>query len=89
MALDPPLLPITKDQVLHGELATLLEEDDYNLATIVNSKFYTMHFDNYLSLCLTESLLKTKIKFASVVLMSAFLTNLFMWVIMHLPLYPA
>ena len=36
-ALDPPLLPITRDQILHDELSTLLEEDDYYLSTMVSS----------------------------------------------------
>ena len=47
-ALDPPLLPIASNQILHGELSTLLEEDDYNLTTMVNSKFYTIYLANYL-----------------------------------------
>ena len=33
----------------------ILEEDDYNLATMVNLKFHTIYFDNYLSLCLIGS----------------------------------
>ena len=37
---DPPLPPITKEQILHSYLATLLEEEDYNLATMVNPRFY-------------------------------------------------
>ena len=48
-ALDPPLPPITRDQILHGELSTLLEEDDYDLSTIVSSQFYTIYLGNYLS----------------------------------------
>ena len=35
-ALDPPLPQISHDQVQHGELATLLTEEDYNLSTMVN-----------------------------------------------------
>ena len=57
VASDPPLPLITGDQILHGELATLLEDDDYSLTTMVNSKFYTIYFVNYLSLHLAESLL--------------------------------
>ena len=39
-ALNPPLPPIFHDQVLHGELAILLTDEDYNLTTMVNSRFY-------------------------------------------------
>ena len=39
-ALDPPLPPISHEQVLCGELVTLLIDEDYNLTTVVNSKFY-------------------------------------------------
>ena len=35
VALGPPLPPISHDQVQHGELATLLTEEDYNLSTMV------------------------------------------------------
>ena len=35
-ALDPPLPPISHDQVQHGELASLLTEEDHNLSTMVN-----------------------------------------------------
>ena len=35
-ALDPPLPPISHDQVWHGKLASLLTEEDYNLSTMVN-----------------------------------------------------
>ena len=48
-ALDPPLPPITRDQIVHGELLALLEEDDYDLTTMVNSKFYVIYLANYLS----------------------------------------
>ena len=41
VALDPPLPPITRDQLLHGELTTLLEDDDYNLATMVKIPYYS------------------------------------------------
>ena len=34
-ALDPPLPPISHDQVRHGKLATLLTKEDYNLSTMV------------------------------------------------------
>ena len=59
MALNPPLPPITHEQILHGELASLLEEDDYNLTTMVNLKLYTIHFDNYLSLSSIACSIKT------------------------------
>ena len=36
--MDPPLPAITADQIQCGELSTLLEEDDYNLASMVNIK---------------------------------------------------
>ena len=35
-ALDPPLPPISHDQVRCSELASLLTEEDYNLSTKVN-----------------------------------------------------
>ena len=46
---DPPLPPINKEQILHGELALLLTEDDYNLATMVNLRLYTTYSNSYLS----------------------------------------
>ena len=39
-ALNPPLPPISHDQVQHSELATLLTEEDYNLSTMVNLFFF-------------------------------------------------
>ena len=39
-ALNPPLPPISHDRVLCGELAVLLADKDYNLTTMVNSRFY-------------------------------------------------
>ena len=59
VALDPPLPPITTVQIQHGELSTLLEEDDYNLASMVNIKLYilyTNYLDYYLS---SESLVSS------------------------------
>ena len=35
-ALDPPLPPISHDQVRCSELASLLIEENYNLSTMVN-----------------------------------------------------
>ena len=49
VALDPPLPPITRHQIHHGELSTLLVETDYDLSTMVGSKFYIIYFNNYLS----------------------------------------
>ena len=66
VASDPCLPLITGDQILLGELATLLEDDDYNLTTMVNSKFYTIYFVNYLSLHLAESLLRIQFHFLNV-----------------------
>ena len=43
-ALDPPLPLISHDQVRCGKLATLLTEEDYNLSTMVNLKFYSYYF---------------------------------------------
>ena len=57
-ASDPPLPPITKEQILHGKLASLLIEDDYNLAATVTVKLYIIYFDNYLSFCLSKLLQK-------------------------------
>ena len=42
-ALNPPLPPISHDQVLCGELATLLTDEDYYLTTVVNSKFHVSY----------------------------------------------
>ena len=47
-ASNPPLPPITKEQILHGELASLVIEEDYNLATMVTVKLYILSFNNYL-----------------------------------------
>ena len=66
VASDPCLPLMTGDQILHRELTTLLEDDDYNLATIVNSKFYTIYFVNYLSLHLAESLLTMQFHFLNI-----------------------
>ena len=41
-ALNPPLPPITREQILHSDLSELLEEPDYDLITMVNLKFYTI-----------------------------------------------
>ena len=35
-ALDPPLPPISPDQIQCGKQATLLTEEDFNLSTMVN-----------------------------------------------------
>ena len=43
-ALNPPLPPISHDQVQCSELATLLTEEDYNLSTMVHVKFYFYYF---------------------------------------------
>ena len=49
-ALDPPLPPITRDQIQHvWNCQHYSLEDDYNLATMVNSKLYTIYLANYLS----------------------------------------
>ena len=42
-ALNPPLPPITREQILHGYLSELLEQSDYDLTTMVNSRFYTSY----------------------------------------------
>ena len=39
--LNPPLPPITREQILNGDLTDLLEESDYDLTNMVNVKFYT------------------------------------------------
>ena len=41
VASDPPLPPITKEQIEYGELASLLIAEDYNLSTMVLIKLYT------------------------------------------------
>ena len=43
-ALNPPLPPISHKEVQHGELVTLLTEEDYNLLTMVNLKFHFYYF---------------------------------------------
>ena len=48
VASNPPLPPITKEQILCGELASLLTEEDYNLTTMVTIKLYILCFNNYL-----------------------------------------
>ena len=59
-ALDPPLPPITVDQIQCGELSALLEEDDYNLAAVVNIELYTQLYTNYLDYYLSsESLVSS------------------------------
>ena len=54
VALDPPLPPITCDQILHGEWASLLKEEDYDLSTMVTIKLQAIYkiLLNYLSVCL-------------------------------------
>ena len=47
-SLRPPLPSITHEQIACGELASLLEEDDYNLTTMVNLKPHIIQPDNYL-----------------------------------------
>ena len=47
-ALNPPLPPITREQILHGDLSELLEESDYDLTINVNLKFYTVYPTIYL-----------------------------------------
>ena len=44
----PPLPPIIKEQILCGELASLLIEEDYNLTTMVTVKLYILCLNNYL-----------------------------------------
>ena len=43
-ALNPPLPPISHDQVHCSKLATLLTEEDYNPSTMVNLKFHFYYF---------------------------------------------
>ena len=43
-ALDPPLPPISHDQVQCGELASLVTEEDYNLSTMVNLLSFNLTF---------------------------------------------
>ena len=46
---NPPMPPITWEQIAHGELASLLEESDYNLSTMVYPKLYCIIYSsNYL-----------------------------------------
>ena len=68
MALDPPLPPITIDQIQHGQLSALLEEDDYNLASMVNIKLYILIISIITSLLnhlypLSSNLATTKLVF--------------------------
>ena len=43
-ALNLPLPAISHEQVRHGELATLLTEEDYNLSTMVNVLSFHFHY---------------------------------------------
>ena len=47
-ALNPPIPPITREQILNGDLTELLEESDYDLTYMVNSKFCTNYPTDYL-----------------------------------------
>ena len=58
-ALDPPLPPISHDQVQPSELASLLTEEDYNLSTMVNLSFNLM-------ICLKSYLLYNLQSFSTV-----------------------
>ena len=42
-ALNPHLPPITREQILCGDLSELLEQSEYDLTTMVNSRFYTSY----------------------------------------------
>ena len=44
VASDLPLLPITKEQIEHSELASLLIEEDCNLSTMVLINLFTLLF---------------------------------------------
>ena len=83
--MDPPLPPITIDQIQHGELSTLLEEDDYNLASMVNIKLYIliiMIITSLPNLLYPLSILLTQKKNF---LFNLLCTSFFMQVITHLP----
>ena len=48
-SLVPSLPPITKEQILQGELSSLLVQEDYNLSTMV-SKFLKIKFYHHTAL---------------------------------------
>ena len=88
--LRPPLPPITCEQIAHGELASLLEEDDYNLATLVHLKLNIIQPDNYLfctATCYKNVL--NKLQYLSLFLVQCLsLPGFHMLVIMHCFSYP-
>ena len=55
--LKPPLPPISHDQVLCGELATLLSEEDCNLMTMVNLMFHFLIFAVKITSLISNNLL--------------------------------
>ena len=85
---NPPLPPITCDQIAHGELVSLLEESDYNLTIMVNLKPYHIIYSNNYLLYIWYLPLKNVFTtlgdfFQSVVA----LTSFHIWVIVHHMLY--
>ena len=82
------MLSISHDQILHGDLASLLEEEYYNVTTIVNSKLFATYLNNYLPICLLLTLhsISGLLKGSLMSKMSDSLITLFMQFIMHLSL---
>ena len=48
-SLVPPLPPIAKEQILQGELSSLLVEEDYNLSTMMSKFFKNKNLLSYLT----------------------------------------
>ena len=84
-ALNPPLPPITREQILHGDLSEQLEESDYDLTTMVNSQFYT----KYLFISHSTLNFKQKPLSSKSYVTSYFLVTHFTWFIVHHSLHSA
>ena len=59
-SLVPSLPPITKEQILQGELSSLLVEEDYNLSTMVSKFFKNKVLSSY---CAFQSIFTIKSSF--------------------------
>ena len=80
----PPLPPIMREQILRGELSSLLEEEDYNLSTMV-SKFskIRIYYHTLLPINFTGMLIYTLSAHNCASPGIAFNLNFRMWVFMH------
>ena len=83
-SLVPPHPPITREQISRGELSSLLEEEDYNLSTMV-SKFskQRIHYHTSLPINFTIILVFTLSANYHAAHGIAFNLDFRMWVFMH------